>query len=424
VIYYLLIALYSLPFWAWIGFQVLPNENTLVYTTFLCSGLISTLSVYFYLNKDMPKTKNSLNIRIASFVLLIPILALLIYSTFFRWTIEPHGFGDSVVLWNQKAQSLFLDFTNSNRVRLYNTNWKFPTYPTGLPLSLASMAIVFGKWSLEISYLYNTLVLLLLVGTLAHFIANYINQENTKIRMVLIFILLSAWLLEFNTRMIYSDLCADFSLLLGVSSLVYLYLSPLDKGKLFLWGLTISWMFSLKNEGVFYIIFALILFSAKYFSLESKISKKALFFFVLIVLFFSFPQILHKIQFGFLNSDFTKNPNVSNLDKILDNSRYMLILGYFFKFQFLFHVGIPFLGTIFLIFKNSNKPRSILLTVYWFATLLYCVPYLFTDLDLDFHLHTSYFRINTPLQAFFYMSILDYLLKEKLIFTPMPEFDS
>lgn len=390
------ICFYLIPFFI---ISFIPYNDPLFFK--ISYSLVSISIIYIFVRKlnfrryytiYFDKIKNN-----SIFILLIIVL---FYFNFLRWKLQVHGMVDAYVLWSGKASIITNLYLQKTNFLWSNLDWKFPSYPIALPLTLSGFSIIEGKYNYLFSNIYVNLTLLIFIYII---IMHSVKSKGVIFKIVFSSLIFFMFLDE-NYKYITSDLCADYpvSLYIGISCI--LFLKNNSKNNLIYLGLSLALASSMKNEGVIITIVFLIIIYV-YSTIYKFIDIK---YIIISYFIFYLPTILFKMNYSFVPNDFQNNEGL--LSKILNKKPDTLIneIAYVFKFfiqyQVEFQKGILPLLSYFLIVYGSNK-QKMLTVFYWMLVLIYSSLFLFSSLDLKEHLDSAYHRINAQIYPILFISL-------------------
>ncbi len=399
----ILIFLFTMPFISWVTLNFVNSGN--IFQFYIFSFLLYSLIItfYFYLKGiDRNKYKYS-NFHLKYYIITLLLIIILGYIHNIRWTLEPHGMDDAIVIWNQKAKVIFYNFINSQTIEFTRETWKLRSYPLGLPLSIAYLCIIVQKWSLLIPYFYVLLMSFVLLIINIKFIEETFNKK-TKF---LVYFLFFSFIFKTNYLLIQSDLCADYPLSLGICFFSYFLLQKKSYSTIFLNTLVLSWIFSLKDEGCVFSIFAFLL--SIFIYIKGSSDKKLISLFIIGYLLMIAPTLYHKITVKEISYALSSGDK-SIFDKIFNLDSLFIILNYFWRYHLANIYGVSFLITLIVLFNNHKTRIVYIILLYWVMIVIYNSTYFLSNLRLVEHLDTSYNRINYHFWMLLYL-ILIYNLK-------------
>jgi len=333
-------------------------------------------------------------------IIFILLIIVLFYFNFLRWKLQVHGMVDAYVLWSGKASVITNLYLQKINFLWSNLDWKFPSYPIALPLTLSGFSIIEGRYNFLISNIYVNLTL---VSFIYIIIMHSIKPKKLLFKIVFS-VLIFFMFLDENYKYVTSDLCADFpvSLYIGISCI--LFLKNNTNNNLLYLGLSLALASSMKNEGVIISIafLAIIyLYNSKYKSINIR-------YILISYIIFYLPTIIFKLNYNILPNDFQTNEGLftkilnKRLDIIINDISY--VFKFFFQYQIEYQKGILPILSYFLILYGSQK-QKMLTVLYWLLVFIYSSLFLFSSLDLKEHLDSAYHRINGQIYPILFISL-------------------
>lgn len=414
-----LIYLTTIPIIAWINLKIFSSGSIKTYiisSIFLYLLFLTVYSILYWIDKSGNKRNDRRSHEISSVIF----NSIVFLSTYFiiysfytnRWILEPHGMDDAIVIWNQKAKVIALDFLSSVEVEFNRDTWKLQSYPLGLPLTIAHFTILVQKWTLEVPYFYS----LFLTFLLFNYLNSIIQKIPSKLEKSIVFIVSISFVFKINYVMIQSDLCADYPLSIGIFIFSYQIFQKINYQNIFLNSLVLSWIFSLKDEGGVFSIIGFLLSIFIYFRRTSN--PRLYLFFIILYFILILPTIHHKLTISEISYAFSPG-NKSLIEKIFNLDSFFLIGSYFLKYHLFNIYGLSLLITVLIIFSRFKTRLFYLCLLYWSMVLIYNLTYFLTNLRLVEHLDTSYDRVNYHFWMLLYI-LLIYTIKihRKNLFFP------
>jgi hypothetical protein len=409
---HLLYFILAQPFLTWLCFSLVPTGNfNLFLLIYIILNIVSLGLFYMLIRVE----KQNLVFHKRSFILALLFIILLIvqYKIYLdRWSVEPHGMDDAKVLWNAKAYSIYLDFSNSEKVQFNREGWKLGTYPTGLPLMISSIGVLLGKWSISIPYVMSYILSFLFLLGIFRFVSAFeYNWKKLLIYIGIVFV----WICNPHYLFLQSDICADYPIAFGFFAFgISLSFSP-KRESIILAALSLAWSASLKDEGILFLPIGILLYL--FLLYKNKNDYKDFLLFITIIFLFLYPQILHKANTSLLSYAFQESGQSLGdrvLSRIFNLDYHRLLLGYAYKFHIEKLFGLGILITLFLLSVRRTGIHYYYLAFYWLMNLGYYFLYTTTTIDLLEHVETSYDRIVVPLYSFLFLSILSYWRESNL----------
>lgn len=368
-----------------------------LYPTLLASLTISTFFVCLQIIKEIMINKD----RKQFFVfagLLGSVFLIISYIAEIRWSINPFGMIDAYAMWVGKGRVLAISILEGDPLPLWNTYWRMPNYPLGIPLLHANFSLAFPTLENFLTtiripnYIYLALLYSFILGRI---------QELKSIRFKILFIITTgAFLFQPNYLLVTSDLCADFPVSVVLAIVTFFLLN--SEGKYdFYWMIScLALLINLKSEALLIAMLASIFFLYLYLSKKQKLIRPFLILFLLLI-FFGSPTWYLFGKGSFLSSDFKDvNNSPSQLQfligRLFDKQIWLLIIKYFSNFYFTLTKGLT-LSLILIVLIWGNRKLRIGGLFYLVCISTYTGIFLLTSLDPEIHLDQAYDRIHLQL---------------------------
>lgn len=353
--------------------------------------------VFFQIAKNILRYKNKKQslLHIIGYLFLFLVVT---YLSEIRWSLNPFGMLDAYAMWVGKGRMLALSILDGNPIPLWNSYWRMPNYPIGLPLLHADLSLSFSSLNLFFhtvkipNYLYLILLFFFVIE-------RSLELKQTKLRWGFL-VLTGTFLFHPNFLLVISDLCADFPVSVTLAIATYFLIQREKENANYLLILTISLLINLKSEAL--LLSGLILvFHFFYSYTEKRITKQFVISAFFLLLVFGIPTWYLFAKGSFLSSDF-KSVNQSSaqtnfiVERLLSGNLWILVLKFFIKFYISLTKGISFsLLILVLIWGSFNLRVSVLF--YFAAISIYTAIFLLTSLDPQIHLEQAYDRIHFQL---------------------------
>ncbi|TGL99253.1 hypothetical protein [Leptospira jelokensis] len=379
------------------------NYKLLTYANFAFIFILCFFSIKYCLKHFKDK---KITLSILPLLFLFSVVIFIMES---RWKINPFGMIDAYAMWVGKGRVLALTALHTEPIPLWNSYWRMPNYPLGIPFLHANLSVAFPQvedflMTIKIpNYIYLLLLFVFLFERMNEFKKGFVK---------FLFVAVSgAFLTQPNFLLITSDLCADFpvSVLLGITTYFLLNLNAKSNQ---LWLLlTIALLINLKSEAMLTssvaFFFALVLI----YQSETKFLKFAVFS-LLVVFLLSIPTFYLITKGSFLSTDF----NEVKLSKIqflktrfLNIEIWIYILSYWKDF-YITQTNFISLFPLMICLKSGDSSSKFSAAFYLLCVTIFSGIFLVTSLDPKLHLEQAFARIH--LQLFLIPLILCwYLLK-------------
>ncbi|TGL56832.1 hypothetical protein EHQ59_00980, partial [Leptospira kemamanensis] len=234
-------------------------------------------------------------------IALTSIFLCIIYIVEIRWSINPFGMIDAYAMWVGKGRVIALGILNEDPIPLWNSYWRMPNYPLGIPFLHANVSIVFPETETFLTliklpnYFFLFIVYIFLLGRVLS-----IKHKYGKI----IFLLVSGvFLFQPNYLLVNSDLCADFPVSVLLALVTY-FLLELNEKKTIVWLiLTAALLINVKSEALIISFISLIFMFGLLFSNKENLFKPFLLSLFLVAIFAS-PTWYLIAKGSFLSTDF------------------------------------------------------------------------------------------------------------------------
>ena len=390
---FFILAFYWFSILSYFLILILPTQNR-----FLFSAILLLPLFLIFLKKAKSSFENIKKIPLSYYLVLLLYLSIGIYAMHLRWVAEPYGMWDAWVNWNLKAKIIANEFLYTSRVNFANESWVLRDYPLAISMLHASFSIILGGWTEGISYFIQT-IFFLVIGGLFVLYAYSKKLHYMHLLFPLLFLGMNGQFLN-----IASDLCAEMAL---GCFIVFIYYSLITKneedfnGTKFL--LRIGFLFAtpmiLKNEGLIHSLIFLFSYSVfLFYKRDSFFLKKIVLLLIPFLLLFIILGVWKYTGNKLLPDAYIQNSNTQILDWELIRSKLSFIQIYIVNFHYYTMSGVFIIAILSSLL--TKKIEFILVCIHLILILIiYNLIFVFSVLDISWHLHTAYIRIHAALIA-------------------------
>ena len=313
---------------------------------------------------------------------------------------KPHGGGDALGIWNMRARFMFRGHELWTRGFSRMIAWSHPDYPLLIPSSIARLWTYIGFDTHRVPQVLSGFFTFATVAALSSSLA-VLRSARHAVEAAL-FLLATAYFVRLGGDQ-YADIPMGFFIL---STAVLLTLSEAtagteeSRGLLSLAGLTAGFAAWTKNEGMLFVLAAVVALAATTLSKRGfRDSVRTLGFFLfglipvlLVILYF-------KVRYAPPNDLFGSHDLGPFLARLRDSHRYALIARAFGNELLRWGNGLTAVFVIYLVARGvtSRRPHPTFVSAGFIALVLMFVGYFFvyvlTPMDLIWHLGTSLERL-------------------------------
>jgi hypothetical protein len=320
---------------------------------------------------------------------------IVLYSLIFfiRFSVQ-WGKWDAWAIWNLHAKFLFYsDFWENlftNKIA-----WTHPDYPLMLPSIIALFWKSIGSCSFVVPLLVGVLPYIGILTLLFFSIKN----KYISIISVLLIVIDFNFIMQSSSQ--YADILLAFFYLLSTILISNIDITNSKNRNIFYFiGFISASCFWIKNEGVVFFIFTALIFVYRFYK-----ERQILFKFgsgAVLVLF-----VIGTFKFFYAPSnDLITGQSIGIIDKLLDLSRYVMILTFLIKCIALKFPVIPII-LIYILFSKQKFKLSSSFIIIILTFIAYLSVYIVTPRDLQWHLETSLERLIIQLYPAFLFAFFD-----------------